>query len=116
MKTEDLVLDEGRKGEEIEEVGEVLPHVGIAVFSQTLVVEPVDLGDLAGLVVSSKDGDTLGVTDLKTNKEGDGFDGVVAAIDVVTCIRSVRGGQAELARKPTHEEVVCVGIGTSNAE
>jgi uncharacterized protein involved in propanediol utilization len=57
MQTEDLVLNQYREGQEIEQIGEELPHVGVAVFAQALVVEAVDLGDLAGLVVAAEDGD-----------------------------------------------------------
>ena len=84
VKAEDLILNEGGEREEIEEVGEIFPDIGVAVFSEAFVIKSVDLCDLAGLVVSSKDGDTLGVTDLKANKESDCFDGVVTAVDVVT--------------------------------
>ena len=83
MKTEDLVFDQGGQGEIVEQVGEVLPDVGVAVFAEALVVEAVDLGDLAGLVVPTEDGDALGVSDLEGHEEGDGLDGVVATIDVV---------------------------------
>lgn len=98
MQAEDLVLDEGGKGEEVEKIGEGFPHIGIAVFSETLVVEAVDLGDLAGLVISSKDGDALGVTDLKANKEGDCFYRVIPAVDVVAC--DISGDQ--LHEPPTY--------------
>ncbi len=74
MKAEDLVVDESGEGEVVEEIGEVLPHVCIAVFSETFVVEPVDLGDLAGFVVSTEDGDALRVANFEGNEEGDGFD------------------------------------------
>lgn len=84
VKAEDLVLDEGGKGEVVEEVGEVFPHVGVAIFAQALVVEAVHLRDLAGLVVSSKNRDPLGVPDLKADKQRHGLDGVVTPIDVVT--------------------------------
>ena len=47
MKAEDLVLDEGGEGQEVEEVGEVFPDVGIAILSQAFVVETVHLSDLA---------------------------------------------------------------------
>ena len=61
MKTEDLAVDKGSQGKVVEEVGEVpvgqcqrlplnyilfnsLPNIGIAVFSQALVIEAVHLG------------------------------------------------------------------------
>lgn len=85
MQTEDLVLDESGEGEEVEEVGEVLPDVGVAVLAETLVVEAVDLRDLARLVVAAEDGDALGVADLEGDEQGDCLDGVVATVDVVAC-------------------------------
>ena len=45
--------------------GEVLPDVGVAVLPEALVVESVDLRDLAGLVVATEDGDALAEADLK---------------------------------------------------
>lgn len=84
VETEDLVVDEGGQREVVEEVGEVLPDVGVAVLSEALVVEAVDLGDLAGLVVATEDGDAGGVSDLEGDEEGDGLDGVIATIDIVT--------------------------------
>lgn len=43
------------------------------------------MGDLARLVVTAKDCDAVGVADLESDEKGDGFDGVVATIDVVAC-------------------------------
>ena len=37
----DLLLDERGERQVVEQVGEVLPHVGIAVFARALVVESV---------------------------------------------------------------------------
>ena len=68
VKTEDLVVDERGKREEVEQVCEVLPDVGVAVFAQALVVEAVHLGDLAGLVVATQDGDAAWVADLEGDK------------------------------------------------
>lgn len=84
MKTEDLVVDQGSEGKVVKEVGEVLPDIGVSVFAKTLVVETVDLGDLTGLVVSSKNGDSLRVSDLEGDEKGDGLDGVVTSINIVT--------------------------------
>lgn len=52
----------------------MLPDVRIPVLAKALVVESVDLSDLAGFVVSSEDGNALRVADFEGNKEGDGFD------------------------------------------
>ena len=47
VQAEDLVVDQGGEGKIVEQVGEVLPDVGIAVFTKALVVEAVYLSDLA---------------------------------------------------------------------
>ena len=70
METEDLVVDQRRQRQVVEQVGEVFPHVGVAVFAQAFVVEAVDLGDLAGFVVAAEDGDALGVADFEGDEEG----------------------------------------------
>jgi hypothetical protein len=58
----------------IEEGSEVLPNVGITVLSQALIIESIDLCDLLALVISSQDGDSVWVSDLKSDKEGNGLD------------------------------------------
>lgn len=84
METEDLVVNEGGEGEVVEKVGEVLPDVGVAIFAQTLIVESVDLCDLAGFVVAAQNGDAAGVTDLESDQESDGLDREVASVDIIT--------------------------------
>lgn len=85
MQAEDLVVDEGGEGKVVEEVGKVLPDIGVAILAEALVVEAVDLGDLAGLVVATEDGDALGVSNLEGDKEGYCLNRVVATVDIVTC-------------------------------
>jgi hypothetical protein len=99
VQTEDLVFNESSEGEVVEEVGEVFPHVCIAVFAKALVVEAVDLGDLARLVVTTEDGHTVAVTELERDEEGHCLDRVVATVNIVA-----------------HEEVVGVGRVTADAE
>lgn len=65
-------------------VGDVLPHVCIAILAEALVVKPVDLRDLAGLVVSTQNSDSLRISDLECDEQCDGLDRVVSAIDVIT--------------------------------
>lgn len=83
VKAEDLILNQGSKGEVVKEVREILPDISVAIFPQTLVVEAIDLCDLARLVVSTQDRDALGVADFESNKESDGLDGVVPTVNVV---------------------------------
>ena len=92
MNSTDLVLDESGEGKVIEQIGEVSPYVGVSVLPQAFVVEAVDLGDLAGFVVSSEDGDPIAVPQLHRDEESDGLDGVVSSVYVIT-----------------HEEVVGIG-------
>jgi hypothetical protein len=124
VQAEDLVLDESGERKVVEKIGEVFPDIGIAVFAQALVIKPIHLCNLAGLVVSSEDGDSLGVTDFEADKKRDSLYRVVATVDIVTWRRrSVmsHGARRQKGRikgemSHTHEEVVCVRIRTSNAE
>ena len=84
VETEDLVVNQGGQGQVVEEIGEVFPDIGVAILSQTFVVESVDLSNLAGLVVTTENSDALGVSNFECDEEGNGLDGVVTSIDVVT--------------------------------
>jgi hypothetical protein len=55
MQAEDLVFNDCSDRESVKEISEILPHVGISIFSKTLIIESVHLSDLSGLMVSSKD-------------------------------------------------------------
>ena len=85
VEAEDLVVDQGGEGQVVEQICKVFPDIGVAVFSEALVVEAVDLGDLARFVVTTQDGDALRVADFEGNKQSHGLDGIVASINVVTC-------------------------------
>ena len=53
MQTEDLIVDQSGERKVVEQVREELPDICVAVLSQAFVVEPVDLRNLARLVVTS---------------------------------------------------------------
>jgi len=61
MNAKDFPLDDGGQTEIIENIGAVLPGVGVSVFSYDLVEEAVHESDLAGLVVSSEESDVAWV-------------------------------------------------------
>lgn len=88
VETEDLIVDKGGKGEVVEEVGEVFPYIGIAILSKALIIEAVDLSDLAGFVVATENGDALGVSNFESNEKSDSLNGVVSSIDIITCIKN----------------------------
>lgn len=67
VEAEDLVVDKGGEGEEIEEIGEVLPDVCVTILAKAFVVEAIDLGDLTRFVIATEDGNALWVSDLKGN-------------------------------------------------
>lgn len=85
VKTKDLIIDQSGEGKVVEKVCKVFPNVGIAIFSEALIIEAIDLSDLARFVVSTEDCDSLGVSNFKGNEEGNSFDRVITSINIVTC-------------------------------
>ena len=65
MHAEDLVIDDGREREVVEDLRAVAPHIHRAVLPETLVVEAVHLRDLSRLVVPANKRDSIGVTNLQ---------------------------------------------------
>ena len=46
MQAEDLIVNEGSKGQVVEKIGEVLPDIGVPILSKAFIIEAVDLCDL----------------------------------------------------------------------
>ena len=88
VEAEDLVIDEGSKGKVVEKVCEELPDVGITIFAQALIIEAVHLCDLSRFMVAAQDRDSGRISNFEGDEKGDGFDRVVASIDVVACTSS----------------------------
>ena len=64
-----LSIHQCSKREVVKEICEVFPHVGIAVLSQTLVIEPVDLSDLSAFVVAPQDGYSVWKSNLHRQRD-----------------------------------------------
>ena len=84
VHAEDLVVDHHAEGQEVEHVGEVVPHVRVAVFTVALGVKAVRLRYASRLVVSSNQVHACWVAKLEADKKGYCFDGEKTAVDVVT--------------------------------
>ena len=99
MNTENPPIYDSTQSQIIEHFAAPSPDVAAAVLPLTLIVEAIDLGNLARLVVAAEDADAVAVPELERDEQGDGLDRVVAAVDVVA-----------------HEEVVGVGRVAADAE
>lgn len=60
VHAEHFAVDDGGQDEEVEDLAAGLPDGRVAVLLLTLLVETVDLGDLAGFVVASDESDAVG--------------------------------------------------------
>lgn len=90
VEAEDTIRHDGRHGEVVEGVREVLPDVGIAVFSKALIVKSIYLRNLATLVIAPENGNTVPMTDLEGDEQRDGFQRIISPIDVVAHEQIVR--------------------------
>ena len=61
MHAEDLTLDDGCQRQVIEGIIEIVPDIVIAVLFGCLLIKAVDIGDVAGLVVTTQQHDVLRV-------------------------------------------------------
>lgn len=68
VQAEDLIVNQSSEWEVVKQVGKIFPDVCISIFAKAFIVESVDLGDLAGLVVSTEDCDTLRISNFESNK------------------------------------------------
>lgn len=83
VHAEDLVVDDDRERQEVEHVGEVVPHVGVAVLARALGVEAVRLRHAARFVVATDEVDAVRVAELEAHQERDCLDAEEAAVDIV---------------------------------
>ena len=97
MQAEYLILYDSCQRQIVKEICQVFPHVGVAILAEALVVETVDLSDLATLVIASQNRDSVLKAHFQTDQERHCLDTVVAAIDIIA-----------------HEQVVCIRRASSN--
>jgi len=94
VQAENLILDHSRQRQVVKKISEVLPYVCVAVLAQALVVEAVDLSDLARLVVTAQDRDALLESHFQADEQSDRLHAIVPTIDIVAHKQVVRVGGA----------------------
>lgn len=80
---EDLLIDNGRNGQAVEAIGECLPELDV-VPPLALIVETVNSVDGGALMVTTENEEVFGVLDLVREEKADGFEGLLATVDVIT--------------------------------
>ena len=83
MDAEDLTLHNGGDAKVVEHLGAVLPRIRVSVLLDRLIVEAVDGCDLAGFMVTSKQGDVRWVLQLEAQQKLESFYRVISAVNIV---------------------------------
>jgi hypothetical protein len=83
MYTEHPSIHHRAQRQIIKQIAAIPPDIRRSKLALTLVVEAIDLGDLAGFVVASNQGEAVGVADFKGDEEEEGLDRVEASVDKV---------------------------------
>lgn len=102
---EDLLIDDSRNGEAVEAIRESLPQLNV-VPPLALIVETIDTVDGRTLVVTTENEEVLGVFDLVSQKEADGFKRLLATVNVVTEEQVVGLGREATVFEKTQKIVV----------
>lgn len=84
VNAEDLSFDDSADAKVVEHFGAVLPWIGIAILSNSLIVKSVHGGDLPGLVVASKQGDVGWILQLEAQQELECLNGVEPSVDEIS--------------------------------
>jgi hypothetical protein len=82
--TEHLSVNNSSDGKIVKHIGKELPNFGIAILCLALCVEPIDLCDLSSLMISSNQGNSLGVSQLQEHQKSDGLYTMSATINIVS--------------------------------
>jgi len=76
-------VNDGRQRTPVEQLGTVLPRVGVSVLALALVVEAIDLRDLPRLVVAAQQRDPVRVPCLEKQQQRHRLHTIVPAVDKV---------------------------------
>lgn len=109
---EDLLVDDSGNRKAVEAIGEGFPQLDV-VSTLALVVEAVNSVDGRTLVVTPQDEEVLGVLDLVGQEEANGFQRLLASVNVIAKEQVVGlGGEAAIFEETEEIVVLAVDITT----
>lgn len=80
VHAENAVINDRSQRHVVENISAVSPHIQRSVFPQAFIVEAIDLSDLSAFVVSSDEGNEIGVPDFEGQEQQECLDAVEAPI------------------------------------
>jgi hypothetical protein len=83
MNTKYLPINHHRKGQKIKHIGKNPPHFCPMILSQTLTIKSIRLRHAPRFMIPPYQVYAVGIAQLETCEEGDGFNGEVASVDIV---------------------------------
>lgn len=84
MQTENLWSNYCSQRKVVEQLSELLPNFSISILPQAFIIEPVNLRDLSALMITSKDGQSLWISDFQSDKQSDSLNRIIASINVIS--------------------------------
>ena len=84
MKAEDISLYYCCQWEVVKKLSESKPYVCISILPQAFIIKAVNLCDLLTLMISPKNGDSVGISDFQANKQSYGLHRVIASVYIIT--------------------------------
>ena len=99
MNAEKTVVDQSCETHTVEHFHAATPHVDRSVLLQTLVIEAIHLTDLTTLVIPTKQGDTLRISNFQSQQQQTCLNTVVTSINIIS-----------------HEDVIDARTDASHAE
>ncbi len=84
MQAENLILNDCSQRQVVKKVSQEFPNIRVSIFPHALVVEAIDLGDLARFMVTPQNADSIRVSNLEANEQRHRLHRVVASVHVVT--------------------------------
>jgi hypothetical protein len=120
VDAKNATVHDGTQRQIIKDLATPAPYVAAAILTLAFVVEPVNLGDLPRLVVSTDESYAIRVSHFERQKKEESFNAVEPSIHEVSWFdggaRGVRIEEIDLVQIPTDEDVIRLWACAPNLE